>query len=318
MTQLRRLDAKDAGVVLEYGYGEGFDALGARDPWVFQHEGNYFLHYDAAGPDGWLASLAVSTDLAHWEKRGPVLSRGAPGEDDSMSASYGTTFFDGAAWHMFYLGTPHSSLPPNYVPMFPYYTMKAKATSPAGPWTKQRNVVPFRPKPGTYCSLTASPGQIVKKGDEYLQFFSATKEGSPRVLRTLGIARTKDLDGPWELDKGPILPGDEQIENSSLYYEPSNETWYLFTNHVAIDGDEYTDAVYAYWSKDLESWNAQDKAVVLDGKNCTWSKRCIGLPAVIKSGDRLAVFYDAPGGELIGHVERSIGIAWLDLPLVHP
>jgi len=41
-------------------------------------------------------------------------------------------------------------------------------------------------------------------------FFSAS------MPRTVGIARTKDLDGPWPIDPAPILPRAEQIENASL------------------------------------------------------------------------------------------------------
>ena len=220
------------------------------------------MHYDAAGPKGWLAALATSKDLIHWQKKGPVLELGKAGENDSASASYGTTFYDGRTWHMFYLGTPHTSPAPDLVPAFPYLTMKAKSTSPAGPWTKQPEVIPFQAKPGTYYSVTASPGQIVKQGDEYRMFFSAAVDHPTR--RTLGIARTKNLDGPWTLDPEPILPAAEQVENSSLYFEPANQTWFLFTNHVGIDGFEYTDAVWVYWSKDLNRWDPAHKAVVLD------------------------------------------------------
>ncbi|MBI2433377.1 MAG: hypothetical protein HYV26_10940, partial [Candidatus Hydrogenedentes bacterium] len=136
-----RLEAQDHGVILRHGDGpERCDELGARDVWVFEADGTYYMHYDAAGPTGWLASLAVSTDLVHWEKKGPILELGAPGEDDSASASYGLTFFDHGTWHLFYLGTPNTSPAPDRVPSFPYLTMKARATSPAGPWTKQKNV----------------------------------------------------------------------------------------------------------------------------------------------------------------------------------
>ena len=154
-----RMDAKDHGIVLQYGDGPGrCDMLGARDAWVFEDGGTYYMHYDAAGPEGWLCSLAVSTDLVAWEKKGPILDFGGPGEDDSRSASYGVTYFDGNEWHMFYLGTPNVSAPPDLVPSFPYLTMKAKANSAAGPWIKQKDVVPFRTKPDTYYSITASPG----------------------------------------------------------------------------------------------------------------------------------------------------------------
>ena len=316
-----RMDAKDYGIVLRYGDGpDRCDILGARDVWVFEADGVYYMHYDGAGPKGWLCSLAVSKDLLHWEKKGPILDFGKPGEDDAKSASYGVTYREGREWHMFYLGTPNVSPPPDLVPSFPYLTMKAKGGSPAGPWNKQKEVVPFRTKPGTYYSITASPGHVIKNCDEYLQFFSSTtrKPGNPCVQRTLGIARTKDLDGAWTIDPNPMVPIEEQIENSSLYCEKTNKTWFLFTNHIGIDGGEYTDAIWVYWSKDLNKWDPNNKAVVLDGRNCTWSNRCIGLPSVVRAGKRLALFYDAPGGNGTSHMRRHVGLAWLNLPLAPP
>jgi hypothetical protein len=196
-----RIEARDQGVVLTHGSGPGLcDALGARDIWVYAVGGDTcYMHYDGAGPKGWLACLATSKDLVHWEKKGPVLDFGGKNEMDSASASYGVTYFDGKTWHMFYMGTPHTSPAPDLIPAFPCVTMKAKGASPAGPWTKQSNVVPFRPQPGTYYSLTASPRQVVKLGDTYLMFFSAstTKLGNPCVQRTLGIARTCDQPESW-------------------------------------------------------------------------------------------------------------------------
>jgi predicted GH43/DUF377 family glycosyl hydrolase len=136
----------------------------------------------------------------------------------------------------------------------------------------------------------------------------------------LGIARTKDLNGSWTVDPEPIVPIEEQIENSSIHYEKSIKTWFLFTNHIGIDtaGGEYTDAIWAYWSKDLNQWDPENKAVVLDGRNCSWSEKCIGLPSVVQSGSRLALFYDAPGGTSTSHMKRHVGLAWLDLPLSPP
>jgi predicted GH43/DUF377 family glycosyl hydrolase len=309
-----RLAVQDHGVVMRHGDGPfGCDQRGARDVWVWEHAGIFYMHYDGAGPDGWLTCLAESRDLIHWEKKGPVLDLGAPGSGDSASASYGTTFFDGRNWHMFYMGTPHASPPPDFVPKFPYTTMKALSERPAGPWRKQPEVIAFRPVPGTYYSDTASPGQILEQGGNFLMFFS-TATADP-ILRTLGIARTTDLNEPWTVQPNPIVPPTEQIENSSIYFDPADTTWYLFTNHVGIStGHEYTDGVWVYWTRNLDVWDPINKAVVLDGSNCSWSRVCIGLPSVLKVGNRLAVFYDAPGGSSTSHMNRDIGLAWLDLP----
>jgi predicted GH43/DUF377 family glycosyl hydrolase len=313
-----RMDAEDAGIVMPYGDGpDSCDILGARDLWIFKADDSTFcMHYDAAGPKGWLTSLATSKDLIHWEKKGPVLQLGKSDEPDSRSASYGTTYYDGKKWHMFYLGTPNVSSAPNFIPMFPYLNMKAESDSPYGPWIKRRNILPFKPKENTFYSSTTSPGFIVKDKEEYLMFFSAADF---TVKRTICIARTKDLDGTWKIDSAPIFPPEEQVENSSIYYEKANKTWFLFTNHIGLNEEqEYTDAIWVYWSKDLNKWDTANKAVVLDGQNCKWSHSCIGLPSVIRYKNRLAVFYDAPGGTSVSHMRRSIGLAFLNLPLNPP
>ena len=318
-----RLDAEDVGPVLRHGGGpNGCDDLGARDVWVWESGGTYHLHYDGAGPSGWLACLATSQDLRQWTKKGPVLALGRKGDDDSASASYGVTFFEGGVWHMYYLGTPNTTPAPDYVPAFPYQTLKARATSPGGPWTKQAGVVPFRPKPGTYYSATASPGQVLAHDGGYLMFFSASTDQP--IWRTLGIARTRDLDGTWQIDAQPIVPPTEQVENASVYYEPVGRTWWLFTNHVGLrDGLEYTDAIWVYWTTNLERWNPAHKAVVLDSRNCRWSRHIVGLPSVVPVGGRLAIFYDGSAAEAMpagvkSHMNRDVGLAWLELPLVSP
>lgn len=316
-----RMDASDQGIILRYGDGQDkCDILGAREALIFKENDVFHLFYDGAGPNGWRACLATSKDLIQWEKKGPILDFGKPGEMDCAAACSPWVYKDGDQWHMFYLGTPNASKMPDLVPSFPYLTMKAKSSSLSGPWIKQKEVIPFQTKPDTYYSMTASPGQVVKNDGEYLQFFSSTtqKPGNFSVQRSLGIARTKDLDGSWTIDQKPMVPIEEQIENSTLYYENSIKTWFLFTNHIGIDQGEYTDAVWVYWSKNLNKWDPTSKAIVLDSQNCTWSNKCIGMPSVIKVGKRLAIFYDSPGGNSTSHMKRNIGLAWLDLPLHIP
>ncbi len=320
-----RMAAQDAGVVLRHGDGpDRCDELGARDVWVWESGGTFFMHYDGAGTNGWLACLATSKDLTHWTKFGPVLQLGQASADDSASASYGTTFFDGTKWQMFYLGTPHATPAPDRIPAPPYLTMKAQSDSPSGPWVKEPAVVPFRPGDipaanyGASSIVVASPGMIVKSGAEYLMFVSGggySAKNNQAPFGNITIARTKNLEGKWTIDPEPMLPWDETCENASLYFEPANQTWFLFCNHINVS---FTDAIWVYWTTDLNHWHAEAKAVVLDGSNCRWSRKCIGLPSVVKVGNRLAIFYDAPGGDSTSHMNRDVGLAWLDLPLKIP
>lgn len=317
-----RLDATDSGPIIRSGQGPAkCDYLGAREAICFRFRETYYLHYDGAGPTGWRACLAVSRDLQHWDLKGPVLDLGNPGEDDAGTASSPWTVFDGHWWHMFYVGCRTTSAPPDRIPRVPYFTLVARSRHPQGPWIKQRDVDPFRTKPGTYYADTASPGQIVQQDGEYLMFFSAAafwEQPKRRLLRTLSIARTKNLDGAWDIDPMPALPPEHQIENSALYFEPTSSLWYLFTNHIGLDEQgEYTESIWVYWSRDLTRWNPEQRAVVLDQSNCKWSKRCVGMPSVVRVGNRLALFYDSSSTHT-GNMGRDIGLAWLNLPLKTP
>jgi hypothetical protein len=81
-------------------------------------------------------------------------------------------------------------------------------------------------------------------------FFSAaafTDVPKKRLLRTLSIARMKNLDGEWTIDPQPALPPEQQIENSALHFEPAIQRWFLFTNHIGLDEDgEYTESIWVY------------------------------------------------------------------------
>lgn len=316
-----RIPCKDEGIILRYGDGpDSCDSYGIREAVVNKVGDTYYLFYDGAGNTGWVACLATSKDLKHWQKKGRILTLGDSSKNDYKSASAPWVIQKGKEWHMFYLGTPNTTPPPFRIPAFPYITMKAISSSITGPWIKQYDVIPLPPKPKSYYTVTSSPGFIVKDKDEYLMFFSGATNDNHITKRTLGIARTKDLNASWEIDDSPIFPLSEQVENSSLFFDSTIQTWFLFTNHIGINDrrEEYTDAIWVYWSKDINKWDTARKAVVLDSTNCIWGKGAIGMPSVIKAGNRLAILYDATEGKNFGHMYRNIGLAWLELPLKVP
>ena len=232
-----RMEIEDEGLVMPCATGpDSCDTYGAREAVVVEYDGTYYLHYDGAGKTGWLSCLATSKDLRHWEKHGLQLTLGAEGQPDSRSASSPWLVQDGNKWHMFYVGTQFCTPVPDRIPSTPYVTLKAEADHPAGPWRKRYDIIPFSNEAGTYYSDTASPGDVVEQDGEFRMFFGAAAFTAPGKLgRTVGIARTKDLNGSWRVDPQPIFPSDEQCENTSLYYEKSNGTWFLFTNHIGID-----------------------------------------------------------------------------------
>ena len=305
-----RLNAVDQGMFLKYGEGPNqCDTMNAREAMINCVDGTYYLFYDGVGAKGWVACLAESRDMKTWERKGPLLEFG-PGLSDSAAACSPWIIKDEKnLWHMFYLGTPNTTGGDYKIPIAPYLAMRATSTSPAGPWTKRYDPVPFSTKEGTYYSMSAYPGHVIKQGSEYMMFFGAA---DAKVRRTISIARTKDLNGEWTLDPTPALPVTENLENTSMYFEPTSNTWFMFVNHI---GNECPDAVWVYWTNDINHWNPACKAIVLDGANCTWSKKNIGMPTVVTVGDKLYVFYDGAGGDSTNEMYRSIGKATLQLPL---
>ena len=299
-----RLDATDVGPILRHGDGpNNCDERGMREPSIVQEDGKFYLFYDGCAAPGWLACLATSDDLKTWKKHGPQLSLGPAGSDDSATASSPWFIKEGDTWHMFYVAGPNASPAPDYVPMGPYLTMTATAKSLDGPWTQHRDIVPFRPKPGTWYELGAYPGHIIKHDGEYMMFFNGGH----------GIARTRDLMGPWKIDEEQIVHS--PVENASIYYEESNGTYWMFVNHIRMLPMPHTDATWVYWTTDPNKWNERDRAVVIDGRNSIWSKTVIGMATVTKVGNRLAIFYDGNHSNNHQHMGRDIGLAWLDLPL---
>jgi hypothetical protein len=317
----------DKGIVLQSGPSSpcpgDCDVLGARDTWVFHDPTDsqypFKMYYDGSGPQGWLASLAVTSDptLETWTKKGTVLPMGAPGEVDSASASYLTSLYveETDSWVGYYLGTNQSSPPPGRVPIGPYFSMLATSPSAAGPWTKYEsfgNVIP-----------SGSPGVVMKSPNDptlWWQFCTGCAGAS------IGLVSTRNLTGPsWDPVVGLIS---DPVENTSLYFEESSGLWFLFTNHIGPDatGVMFDDSIWVYWSANLTSWPAHQVAVVLNRTNVvepSFQVGRVGLPSVMRvpgNDKQLAMIYDGGGsrGNVWYNQNCSVALAWLDLPLTPP
>lgn len=349
-----RLNVVDQGIVLSPdpvgGTYYNYEGGGVREAIINKVDDTYYMFYDGAGPNGglWRACMAKSTDLVHWMKLGPMLNpsieehpSGSNVEyKDWTSATSPWVYNDNGQWYMYYLGSDTEN---DGIPGFGYNTLLATSSHISGPWTKfnstsgKSNYVSFITKPGTWLNLTTSPGHVMQNpkwtgaGDginkKYLMFFSGSGNGDGTVRRSIGIARTNDLStvdacnasNPnfWSIDANPIVPATEDIENSSIYYEPANGYYFLFTNHIF--NNAYTNAVWVYWTKDIDRWNVNDKAVVVDINNNSWAKGVIGMPTVVaKDSGTLALVFDGCVGTSTSHLNRKIGLVYLGLPLQVP
>ncbi|GGD46735.1 hypothetical protein [Paenibacillus nasutitermitis] len=307
--------------VLEHG--DRMDSNGAREIFLFEHEGLFYMHYDGNGEKSWSCCQAVSKDLIHWEKRGEQLEPGLAGEVDHGGACYGPTFCFEGKWYLYYVSVENTSGAPFYIPALPYRTGLAVADQPEGPWTKVSTDLFTLGGVGSWNEGCICAPYIIHQDGKYLAFYSASTTG-PDYYRTIGLAVSDSPSGPWELSPEPLLPLEEQLENASLYFEPACALWFMFVNHVGRDekGQEFTEAVWVYWSPSLSEWNAEDKAVVLDASNIPWVTQAVGLPSCLIADGKLWLGFDAckePVNAINrGNAHRDLGMARFDLPLRPP
>lgn len=272
---------------------------------------------------------------------------------DFCSASSPWDFRAGDRWYRYYLGADHCS--GDGTPAFCYSTLLATADSPGGPWQKlcdrpgcEKRVCFPAGAPGSWDDATASPGPVMENPacanpacanpayanpaytndptheKKYIMIYSGSCSGVTK--RSLGLARTDDLEAAddfdkpaaegafWVKDPEPILPPEEDIENASVFYEPSSGLYWLFTNHIYAN--QYTDAVWVYWSHRLDRWDPENKAIVMDRTRNDWAHGAIGMPSVVQKDEHtLYLFYDGVPGDGTGHLDRHIGLCQISLPL---
>jgi hypothetical protein len=319
----RRMSFVDRGPVLLHGNGPaGCDLSGAREAIVFtdpSRPGSLLMHYDGAGPTGWLACRAESRDGgATWAKAGPVLRLNSNSLYDKASASspWVKRASDGT-WHMYYLGAKYASSSPRYIPIAPYTTMHATSASALGPW-KQTGQVAVARKSGTWYGLSASPGPVLRLGKQWVIYFS----GACSSGMSIGTARSSSPAGPWTVDPEPLVPITQRLENAALHYDRDTRLWWMLANHIGTakgsDGLAYTDGIWAYWSRRPTDFSPSRSAVVLDGSSTSWTK-VIGMPSILRQGHSLQLYYDGIKGRArTDHMSRDIGLATLRLPLAVP
>jgi predicted GH43/DUF377 family glycosyl hydrolase len=96
--------------ILEPNPGCPWESGGLYKAWLTEHEGLYYLFYNAKNTPAWpwveQTGVATSRDLVHWERSplNPLLPIGKPGQFDDVFASDPVVLQHGQQWLMFYFG----------------------------------------------------------------------------------------------------------------------------------------------------------------------------------------------------------------------
>jgi hypothetical protein len=261
-----------------------------------------------AHPAAWAAPSPIFTRV----QNGPVLQPTTGFFDDYMTASPSVVWREGR-YHMVYTG--HCSKPAGYTPILPPSLTCPEdagifllgATSPDGVhWTKKPEPI-IRPLPGRRWMGAMTEAELVAGPDGWFYLFF-TGNG-PLESRSIGVARSREPFGPWDINPNPILTGRpwplsglHKVLAPSVHIDEADGgvlMWFNGTNQLEFGWDIY--AATSTWPlRTDDGWskwrfaNGGERAVIgpYDGGS--------GDPSVIVKGRRFHMFLTCGSPEFNG------------------
>jgi len=307
-----RTPNKHPELVLAPSYEVGaFDALAIDCPFVFAHDGRYYMIHIGFDGVGYRTGLAQSEDLVHWKKEGLILDRGAAGSVTEYNAALtwilrdNDLFGPGTLKQVDgrYLGTYHAYPKPGYETGpaaiglcwsddLRHWTIDPpclRASDPAaGAWEQG----------GLYKSC------LVEEGGVYHMFYNAKTNTEPWIEQT-GVATSTDLK-TWARHEGnPVLTvGRKGSFDDTFCSDPAvarvGGTWAMFFYTLGSDGHARDSVAF---SEDLTHWRKSGIILIDIGPPGSIDSRYAHKPSVIVKEHRLYHFYCA----VSPMAERAVG-----------
>ena len=320
-----RTPRKHPELVLPPSFEKGaFDALAVDAPFVFRHDGRFWMTFIGFDGTGYRTGLAVSEDLLHWKKEGMIIDRGPKGSvteynvaltwilrDNNLFGSGELKKVDGR-----FLGTYHAYPKPGYEagpaviglcrsddlrhwsleePM-----LRAPDTG-AGDWERG----------GLYKSC------LLEHDGAYYMFYNAKTDGNGWHEQT-GVAVSRDLK-TWERHGGnPVVAnGPAGAVDDIFCSDPcvlrADGVWVMFFYTLSSDGFARDSAAF---SDDLLHWEKSNEVLIDVGPAGSIDSRYAHKPAVIFHDGVLHHYYCAVSpseGKTTGSVKtgeiRGIAVA---------
>lgn len=321
----RILTPEKAGrLLLTPSYRKGsFDSHGIDCPFLFSHDGRYWMTYVGWDGQGYQTGLAVSDDLIAWHKEGCIIGRGPRGSHTANNIALtgilreNALFSAGALKRVGgrFVGTWHAYPDPGYE---------------AGPgviglaWSDDLyswEVGPPVLKPDPACEWEAGglyKSWLLEADGVYHLFYNAKNRTEPPWVERTGFATSTDLVH-WERNPGnPVLGlGEEGAFDDRFASDPcvlfDSGTWYMFYFGLSSDGHARDGVAY---SGDLLHWRKSGEILIDVGPPGSVDSRYAHKPGIIWKDGRLYHFYCAVApavnprmGEIEHDEVRGISVA---------
>ncbi len=277
-----------------------FDSHGADCPFLFSHNGSYYMTYVGWDSIGYRTGLAVSEDLHRWKKLGMIIDRGPAGSPTEYNVAMTSIlrknelFSKGELIKVngMFVGTYHAYPSPGYESgpgvIGLCYSKNLKNWEVGEPVLLPSPDIGWE-RGGLYKSW------LMRNDGVYYLFYNAKNNTDHPWQEETGFAFSEDLK-TWEKYPGnPVLktgsPGsfDERFASDPCVLR-HRESWLMFYFGASYDGHA-RDGVAA--STDLKVWIKAEEVLIDVGSEGSIDSKYAHKPAIIYGNDRLYHFYCA-------------------------
>lgn len=321
-----RTPYKHPKLVLAPSYKKGaYDSHAIDCPFVFEHEGRFYMTHVGWDSIGYRTGLASSNDLIHWQKEGMIIDRGPKGSTTEFNVALtwivrdNDLFGDGCLKKINgrFLGTYHS------------YPDAGYESGPAAIglcWSGDLRHWELE-EPFLHCS-DGDPWEqgglykscLIEHNGTYYMFYNAKNKEKTDCpwFEQIGIVVSVDLKKWTRLKENPVLTVgaagsfDDVFASDPCVYR-IGDTWTMFYYGNCSDGHARDSVAF---STDLIHWEKSHEILVDVGPEGSIDSRYAHKPAMFFKDGKLYHFYCAVAPAVdkhIGEIEhdeiRGIGLA---------
>jgi predicted GH43/DUF377 family glycosyl hydrolase len=296
-----RTPKKHGRLVIAPSYERGtFDSHAVDAPFLFRHDGKFWMTYIGWDGTGYQTGLASSEDLLNWKKEGLLLGRGPKGSITEYNVALTCILRDN---ELFGPGTLKRANG-RFVGTYHAYPQPGYETGPAviglcfsddlRSWDAQPPVL----KPDPACAWEAGglyKSWLLESEGEYYLFYNAKNHTEGAWIEQTGVAVSRDLVN-WERFVGnPVLRVGDSGEFDDLFASDScvlrhKDTWLMFYFGNCSDGHARDGVAF---SDDLRHWLKSGEILIDTGASGSIDSRHAHKPGIITHNGALYHFYCA-------------------------
>lgn len=282
---------------------DSFCAQGVDCPFLFRHNGKFYMMHIGFDGIGYQTALCSSDDLINWKEEGVILKRGSHKEWDKVGMAgvwilkdcdlYGTNELikvDGKYW-LFYHSYPNEGYEQGAAKVGLAYTEDESLLN----WQFLDEPV-FCPSDGeNWDSGGLFKTSVVKENDKYYMFYNAKDKTGGEWVEQTGVAVSSDMLRWERYDKNPILPVEKGtwmekfVSDPCIAYDSKNDLWVLY--FFAYDQKHAREGIAI--GKDLLNFEIYDKPIIDVGSDGEIDSVHAHKPGIIYHNGILYHFYCA-------------------------